>query len=175
MSRQNATGKITEKAVKEKLTSLGLVAEKPTPDRGVDLLVFSPTNLKQKVRLQVKGRGGIQKNKRYRWFQLRTTQKQRETAINEGAPVSEAWKKKIELCDFFVFVSLHHNEHWVFPKDIVPEVIAINKKKYGSRVDNINGNQVEMDLDIIYEGQNLTEKYDFYLNNYALIKEKLNA
>lgn len=173
MSRQNATGQLTENEVKDKLLSLGLVAVKPTPDRGIDLVVSNPNNSQKIVRLQVKGRGAKQKNKRYRWFQLRTTKKQRETVITEGLPVSEAWKKKIDLCDFFIFVSLRHNEHWVFPKKVLPEIIAINKVKYGNRADNINGHQVEMDLDIIHEGHPLTEKYKKYLNNYMLIKEKI--
>ena len=175
MKRQNATGLITEESVKNRLIQIGLHVEKPIPDKGVDLLAYDPKNLLNKIKIQVKGRGEIQTNRKYRWFQLRTTVKQREIAVQGGLAVSEAWKKKIELCDFFIFVSLHFNEHWVFPKKIIPEIIATNKTKYGKRADNANGLQVEMDLDIDSKGTPLTEKYIYYLNNYLLIKESFEA
>ena len=175
MKRQNTTGQLTENEVQEKLMAIGLVAEKPIPDRGIDLSVYNPENPNKKIQLQVKGRGKNQTNKRYRWFQLRTTKKQRESVFQDGLDVSESWKKKIALCDFFIFVSLRFNEHWVLPRQIVSEIIAINKIKYGNRADNINGHQVEMDLDINFEGEPLTKKYRRYLNNYSLIKEKLES
>lgn len=37
------------------------------------------------------------------------------------------------------------------------------------------GKQAEMDLDIGYRGRPLTEIYELYKNNFALIKEKLKS
>ena len=170
---QNNTGKSTELSVKNKLELIGLNAIKPITDRGVDLAVFSSNKPSNKISLQVKGRGKIQSSKRYRWFQIRTTTKQRKESVNAGLEVSDSWKKKIDLCDFFVLVSERFNEYWVFPKEIVYEIIEINKIKYGNRQDNLDGRQAEMDLDIEVAGQVLTEKYLFYLDNYNLIKDSL--
>ena len=169
METQNTTGQLTEDAVKRCLEKIGLRAEKPIPDIGVDLNVYNSKNPDKKTKVQIKGRGEIQKNKRYRWFQIRTTEKQRELAVKSGLLVSESWKKKVDLCDFFVLVSLKYNEHWVFPKIIIHELININKIKYGNRADNKSGQQAEIDLDINFEGLPLTEKYASYLNNYQLI------
>lgn len=68
MSRQNKTGNLTEEWVKQKITELGLIASKPVPDRGIDFIVTSPNDPDKSVKIQVKGRGKIQKGKRYRWF-----------------------------------------------------------------------------------------------------------
>ena len=97
MKRQNKTGQYTEKAVAAKLDAIGFIAKKPIPDRGVDIVVYHPENPNKKILLQVKGRGENQTNKKYRWFQIGTTKKQRELAVKSDLLVSETWKKKVEL------------------------------------------------------------------------------
>lgn len=175
MKTQNITGQSTEQKVQNFLESIGLKAKKPNPDEGVDLVVWHPANSKRPVKVQIKGRGKTQKNGRYRWFQIRTTKKQRYDTVQTGLSLSEAWQGKVDLCDFFVLVSEKHEEYWVFPVAIIHEIVNFNKSKYGKREDNISGKQVEMDLDIQYGGKSLTEIYESYKNNFALISEKLNS
>lgn len=77
--------------VEEKIATLGLNVKKPVPDRGVDFIVTSADAPEKALRIQVKGRGKIQKNKRYRWFQIRTTRKQRDETLKAGMPLKESW------------------------------------------------------------------------------------
>ncbi len=175
MKTQNITGQSTEQKVQNRLRKEGFETEKPRQDIGVDLDVWLPVNPERKVYVQVKGRGKTQKNKRYRWFQIRTTKKQRDDAVKAGLPVSEAWQKKVDLCDFFVLVSEKYEEHWIFPSAIIHEIVNLNKSKHGKRKDNISGKQVEMDLDIKHDEKPLTQIYESYKDNFALIKEKLNG
>jgi len=169
VNRQGKTGFNTEEIVQEQLSSLGLIVKKPIPDRGVDLEVQHPNSDSKKIFIQVKGRGKHQRNEKYRWFQIRTTLKQREAAVKSGLSLSDAWRKKVDLCDFFIFVSERYGECWVFPKSVVCEIVAINRKKYGNRSDNKSGRQAEMNLDIEHEGLPLTKRYAAYLNNYQII------
>lgn len=173
MKTQNITGQSTEQKVQNRLKSVGLETKKPKQDIGVDLEVWRPGHSKR-VKIQIKGRGKTQKNRRYRWFQIRTTKKQREDTQKAGLPVSEAWKKKVDLCDFFVLVSEKHEEQWVFPAAVIHEIVNINKSKYGNREDNMSGKQSEIDLDIEHAGKLLTEIYKSYKNNFASIGEELN-
>lgn len=173
MTRQNQTGKATEALVFQRLQALGLEATKPRVDVGVDLEVWHPAAPDKKLGLQVKGRGAQQKNKRYRWFQIRTTEKQRQETKKTGLPVAQAWRKKVALCEFFVLVSLKHEECWVLPQEKVGEIILLNVPKYGRRSDNISGEHAEMDLDIEHEGRPLTELYAGYRENFRLIVEEL--
>jgi hypothetical protein len=175
MKPQNITGQSTEQKVWNRLRSIGLETYKPKRDTGVDLEVWHPANPERRVFVQIKGRGKTQKNGRYRWFQIRTTKKQRDDAVNVGLMLSEAWKKKVDLCQFFVLVSEKHEEYWVFPAAIIHKIVNLNKSKYGKREDNISGKQTEIDLDIVYGGKSLTEIYESYKNNFALISEKLNS
>ena len=75
MKIQNITGQLTEQKVQDCLKSIGLETDKPKRDIGLDFEVWHPANPAKKVYVQIKGRGKIQKNKRYRWFQIRTTKK----------------------------------------------------------------------------------------------------
>jgi hypothetical protein len=169
MSIQNKTGNLTENLVKVEINKLGLNVIKPVPDRGVDLIVSSNQKPLKTLKIQVKGRGKIQTNNRYRWFQIRSTKKQREETIEEGLEVSEAWRKKVSKVDIFIFVSEKENEFWIFePKDI-ENLISINRSKYGKRKDNIKGLQAEIDLDIEDGGIQLTEIYKRNLNSWDLI------
>jgi hypothetical protein len=175
MKPQNITGQSTELKVRNRLRLIGLETDKPKRDIGVDLEVWHPTNPERRVYVQIKGRGKTQKNGRYRWFQIRTTKKQRDDAVKAGLSVSEAWQKKVDLCHFFVLVSEQYEEYWVFPAAIIHEIVNFNKNKHGKREDNISGKQAEMDLDIEYDGKSLTEIYESYKNNFAPMSEKLNS
>lgn len=175
MKIQNITGQSTEQNVQDILREKGLEVEKPRRDIGVDLEVWLPAKPQKKIYIQIKGRGKTQKNNRYRWFQIRTTKKQRDDTVKAGLAVSEAWQKKVDLCDFFVLVSEGKKENWVFPSAIIREIVNINKSRYGKRKDNISGKQAEMDLDMERDGQPLTKIYESFKGNFALIKEKLNG
>lgn len=175
MKTQGITGQSTEQKVRDRLRKISLEFEKPMRDIGVDLEVWHPENSSRRINIQIKGRGKAQKNGRYRWFQIRTTEKQRADAKAVGWPNSEAWQKKVALCQFFVLVSEKEEEYWVFPAAIIKEIININKMRYGERKDNSSGKQAEMDLDIEYGGKKLTEIYREYKDNFALIKEMLNS
>jgi hypothetical protein len=175
MKQQGITGQSTEQKVRGHLKSIGLEAEKPKRDIGVDLEVWYPGNFDKKVFVQVKGRGKLQKNGRYRWFQIRTTEKQRNDAVKSRLPVCDAWQLKVNLCDFFVLVSEKHEEYWVFPSAIIHEIVNLNKSRYSSRKDNISGEHAEMDLDIESRGRPLTEIYELHRNNFTLIQKKLKS
>lgn len=152
MSRQNKTGNLTEPWVKEKITALGLIASKPIPDRGIDFIVTSVNTPNKALRIQVKGRGKIQKNKRYRWFQIRTTKKQRDKTLKKGLPLIESWREKAELADIFIFVSEMFCEFWLFQRKDLEDLILTNRIKHGDRNDNKNGHQAEIDLDVEVNG-----------------------
>jgi len=169
MSRQNKTGKLTEEWVKDKITSFGLIASEPVPDRGVDFIVTSVNDPEKNLKVQVKGRGKIQKNKRYRWFQIRTTQRQRDETLKEGLPLAESWRKKADLADIFILASEMFHEFWIFQRKDLDDLIFLNSKKHGNRADNKNGNQAEIDLDLEINGIPLTEKYRENLENWGLI------
>lgn len=171
---QNTTGKLTEEKVKKSLDGIGLIAEKPRHDKGIDLIVSSSAIPGKGIKIQIKGRGDRPKNGR--WFQIRTSPNQRDEVIKSGLHVSEALIKKINLCDFFILVSLKHDEQWVFPKSIIHEIIKANKEKYGKRDDNQKGHQAEMNLDIAdSNGDLLRDKYSFYKNNFLLIEKELRV
>ncbi len=173
MKTQNIAGQSTERKVRNCLRSIGLESEKPKRDIGVDLEIWHSSKPERSVNVQIKGRGRIQTNRKYRWFQIITTQQQKDDAKTDGLPVSEVWRKEVNLCDYLIFVSEKYNECWVFPKDVVCEIIEINRAKYGNGKDDEDGRQAEMDLDIEYNGLPLTEIYAEYLNNFQIIKGAL--
>lgn len=124
MGTQNKTGTITENWVKEEILKLGLIVYKPIPDRGVDFLVTSSINPDIKLKIQVKGRGKIQTNKRYRWFQIRTTKQQREETVDQGLPLNEAWRIKVSKVDVFILVSELYKEFWIFDSNDI-EILLV--------------------------------------------------
>lgn len=171
--RQIKTGHETEKMVKEKLESFGLIAIKPKHDTGVDLEAYHPDNPEKVVKIQVKGRN-VQKTSDWnRWFQIRTNKNQRKRAEETGIPAEEAYKDKARKCDYFVLVSVKHSEMWVFSQKEIFELIELNKAVYGSRPDNVRGEQKEMNLDIEVDGVLLTNRFRENLNNFESILKVL--
>ena len=173
MLRQSITGQKTELTVRKALEGYGLHVDVPRPDRGVDFVAYSPDAPHRIVRIQVKGRGKTQRNKRYRWFQIRTTKKQRTRTIEKGLPVSEAWREKANLVDFFILVSLRHQETWVLDHQDLETAIACNRIAYGGRKDNIEGIQAELDLDVEDGGVPLRTRLGHCLDNWGIILEAL--
>jgi hypothetical protein len=174
-STQMATGKLTEYRVLAKLRSIGLVAYKPAPDRGIDIEVKSLEHPDKIIRIQVKGRNP-KYDPNWRWFQIRVQPKELLEAKENGMDADQTWIDKVNKADFFVLDAVKHDEMWVFPREKVLEAIKLNEHKYGSRPDNIfNYNepfkqkQKEMNLDIEVGGEKLTEKFAEYLNNFKLI------
>lgn len=166
---QNKTGNLTETWVKKKLKRMDLEVIKPIPDRGIDLIVRSINKPNKVLKIQIKGRGKIQTNKKHRWFQIRTSKKQREDTLKDGLLVSEAWRKKVSQVDLFIFVSEKENEYWIFEAKDIEKLILINRSKYGKRKDNLDGHQAEIDLDLEYGGKRLIEIFKKNLNNWDLI------
>lgn len=143
----------------EQLHSLGLHTRKPVPDEGVDIEVWCPEWPEKKLKIQVKGRGAEQINKRYRWFQIRTTKKQRERALANDLEPLKFWEKKASLVDLFVFVSVRYEEFWVFNIQELEKIIEGNRRKPRLRKDNLRGEQAEADLDVQVDGVPLTETF----------------
>lgn len=170
---QNITGETTEAAVARQLSAIGLTAEKPIPDNGIDLNVCLPVSGSPVVKVQIKGRGPNQKNGKYRWFQIRTTPAQRERSVSTGLHPADTWKKKVRMCDFFILVAQRYDEFWVIPQDDVIAIGKANREIYGNRTDNRTGKQAELDLDVPVNGKPLTEVYAKYCNAFHLINDEL--
>lgn len=175
MLRQTKTGSETEDIVRHALHREGLIATKPTPDRGVDIIASSPSDPSKIVKIQVKGRGRAQRNNKYRWFQIRTTKRQREEAKSLGLPCCEYWRIKSGFVDAFVLVSLKYSECWVLNKSDIEFIVECNKRVHGKRRDNIEGIQTEMDLDVEHEGKPLTEHLKSRLNNWKAISNLIDC
>jgi len=170
---QHITGETTEVSVARQLSATGLIAEKPVPDNGIDLNVRLPVLCSPVVKVQIKGRGSNQKNKKYRWFQIRTTSAQRKRAVLAGLHPADTWEKKVRMCDFFVLVAQRYDEFWVLPQDDVIAIGKANREVYGNRADNRTGKQAELDLDVSVNGEPLTDVYAQQCNAFHLIKEEL--
>ena len=175
MSRQNLTGIETEELVALEISKMGLIAHKPMPDRGIDLIVTSAEKPGKSIKIQIKGRGPIQTNQRFRWFQIRTTSKQREETVYEGLPVNESWRKKVAKADLFILVSQKYNEFWVFEPQDMESLIKICSLKYGNRKDNQEGLQSEVDLDVEFNGKTLKDIYRSHLGNWQLLEKLLSG
>lgn len=174
-STQISTGKLKEYRVLAKLRSMGLVAYKPPPDRGIDIEVKSLEQPDKIIRIQVKGRNP-KYDPNWRWFQIRVQPKELLEAKENGMEADQAWIDKVNQVDFFVLDAVKHDEMWVLPRDNVFELIKLNDHKYGSRPDNVfnyaeplKQKQKEMNLDIEVAGEKLTERFAENLNNFKLI------
>jgi len=137
---ERTIGPISENLVRYHLEKLGLNAEKPKPDRGVDISVWNKDKEKS-VKIQVKGRS-IQKTSDWnRWFQVRRNS-------------TKTPQDKINQVDYFALVSIRHSEIWLFTRE---EIIEIGKKiewKYATRGDNQRGEQIELNLDAPIDSPN---------------------
>lgn len=172
MSRQGETGKKTEEWVKDKILEFGLDIYKPVPDKGIDFVITSKNKRNTLLNVQVKGRGKVQKNKKYRWFQIRTPKKLPKEISDDNLLLCETWRKKVELVDFFILVCEMYREFWIFEPQDIEQIIHINNLKYGNRKGVKEGFRVEMDLDVKYKGLPLTELFQENLNNWKLITDK---
>lgn len=171
MLQQLSTGIETENLVAREVEKLGLRSNKPIPDVGIDLVVTSPLKPRISINIQVKGRGANQKNKKYRWFQIRTTKKQRQEAVESGFPINEAWRIKVKKANLFILVSLKYQECWIFDQKGIQEVIVTCASRYSKRKDNQQGIQAEINLDLVIGGKPLNEVYMDHLNNWEIISD----
>jgi hypothetical protein len=174
-----SAGKIPGYRVLTKLRSLGLVAYKPAPDRGNDIEVKSLEHPGKIIRIQVKTRNP-KYDPNWRWFQIRVQPKELSAAKNSGIDAGQTWIDKVNKVEFFILDAVKHDEMWVLPREKIFELIKLNEHRYGSRPDNIfkyetplKQKQKEMNLDIEFEGQKLTEKFAEYLDNFQLIVDAL--
>jgi len=127
---QNKTGRITEARVRQKLESFGLKIRKPVPDTGVDFEVYNPLTPGKITKIQVKGRNP-KKIRSYRWFQLRVTKNQLETAREKGIMAEETWKEKVRKADFFILDAVAPDEMWVLTQEQTLELIVLEEYQYG--------------------------------------------
>jgi len=181
LSTQVPTGKLTEFRVLTKLRSIGLVAYKPVPDRGIDIEVKSREQPGKIVKIQVKGRNP-KYDPNWRWFQIRVQPKELSTAKKKGLDADQTWIDKVNKVDFFVLDAVKHDEMWVLPAEKIFELIKLNEQRYSSRPDNVfnyeaplKQKQKEMNLDIEVEGDKLTGKFAEYLDNFQLILDALSV
>jgi hypothetical protein len=178
-STQISTGKLKEYRVLAKLRSMGLVAYKPGPERGIDIEVKSLEHPDKIIRIQVKGRNP-KYDPNWRWFQIRVQRKELLEAKENGKEADQTWIDKVNRVDFFILDAVKHDEMWVFPRENVFELIKFNEHKYGSRPDNVfnyaeplKQKQKEMNLDLEVAGEKLTQRFAKNLNNFKLILDAL--
>jgi hypothetical protein len=162
-----------------KLRSMGLVAYKPGPDRGIDIEVKSLEHPGKITRVQVKTRNP-KYDPNWRWFQLSVQPKELLAAKKKGMDPSQTWIEKVRKADFFILDAVRHDEMWVFPREKIFELIKLNARKYSSRPANVfnyeeplKQRQKEINLDIEVEGEKLTEKFAEYLDNFQLVLDSL--
>jgi len=177
---QISTGNLTEQRVRQKLEALGLITIKPIPDRGIDLLVYHPSNPEKVAKIQVKGRNPKQITS-YRWFQVRVPKMEFEKAKREGIQADQTWRKKVKMVDFFILDAVAVNEMWVLDQDRVFELISLNQQQYGTRPDNIfvydhmmNSKQKEMNLEAQVIGPSIIKRMGHCKNNFKPILDFLN-
>jgi hypothetical protein len=175
LSTQVSTGKLSGYRVLTTLRSIGLVAYKPAPDRGIDIELKSMEHPDKIIRVQVKGRNP-KYDPNWRWFQIRVQPKELLQAKKKGMDADQTWIDKVNKVDFFVLDAVKHDEMWVLPKEKIFELIKLNEHRYSSRPNNVfnyeeplKQKQKEMNLDIEVEGEKLTEKFAENLNNFKLI------
>jgi hypothetical protein len=161
------------------MESLGLIAIKPVPDRGIDLEVYNPSDLKKCIRIQVKGRSPKQIDT-HRWFQIRVPKREFERARQEGIPANQTWRKKVKMVDFFILDAVNMNEMWVLNQDQVFDLISLNEQQYSTRPDNIfvydenmNSKQKEMNLEARVMGPSIMNRLGHCKNNFQPILDSL--
>ncbi len=172
---QVATGKLSTYRVLTKLRSLGLVAYKPVPDRGIDIEVKSLEHPDKIIKIKVKSRNP-KYDPNWRWFRVRVQPKELLDAKKNGMAADQTWREKVNKVDFFVLDAVKHDEMWVLPREKIFGLIELNAHKYSRRPDNVfnydeplKQKQKEMNLDIEVEGKKLTQTFAENLNNFDLI------
>ncbi len=179
------TGKIGEAEVDQFFKNYGLYYYRPPGlDIGIDRIVSLNDKSTIQAKIQIKGRRQISNP---RWFQLSITPVQISKSFNDKTDLNNLWKKKIDMVDFWILVSLPKNEIWVFPSHVIHEIAIINYSVYKTRNDNdysqvhytktgkIAKKQKELNLDITDKfGTPLTEKFAFYKNNISQLIDFLS-
>jgi hypothetical protein len=176
---QTRTGKLTEERIINNLLSLGLIAYKPIPDRGVDIETHLPHNKEKIAKIQVKGRNP-ERDPNLRWFQIRVTPIELNQYRERNIDPDQSWIDKVNKVDFFILDAVKVNEMWVLPREKVFDLIRLNEHVYKDRPDNIfsydlpiKQKKKEMNLDIRVNGINLTKTFEEYLKNFQLIHDYL--
>ncbi len=176
---QTTTGKLTEKRVTDKLISLGLVAYKPIPDEGIDIITHLPGKPDNRIKIQVKGRNP-KNDPNLRWFQIRVRKDELLKAKRDGLKADQTWINNVNKVDFFILDAVKVNEMWVFSRDDTFELIRLNESKYKTRLDNtfnynepLKVKQKEMNLDIDVDGVSLTSIFKKNRDNFQPILERL--
>jgi hypothetical protein len=181
----NNTGKIGETEADQFFKNNGLHSWKPPgPDIGIDRIVNLNSSPRLQAKIQVKGRRQVQNP---RWFQLSITPTQIIKASNDKIDLNDLWKKKIDIVDFWILVSIPNKEIWVFPSRVIHEIAELNYPIYKSRKDNdysqvhyankgkIAKKQKELNLDIKDKnGILITERFLFLKNNISPLLDFLN-
>lgn len=128
------TGRLGEREAKEFLNLNGFHAIKAAgKDVGVDLIVSPKEDNSISAKAQVKGRQQIENQ---RWFQLSITPSQIADVWSNGQQLDSLWKKKIQMVDFWIMVSIPLKEVWIMPSKKVMEIANLNSTNYSSRLDN---------------------------------------
>lgn len=181
----NFTGKIGETEADQFFQKNGLHSFRPPgPDIGIDRIVSLSNSLGIQAKIQIKGRRQV---KNPRWFQLSITPSQIFKAISDKIYLNDLWKKKIDMVNFWILVSIPNKEIWVFPSRVIHEIAEINYPIYKSRKDNdysqvhhdkrgnIAKKQKELNLDIKDKnGILITERFSFIKNNITPLLDFLN-
>jgi len=157
---ERTIGSISENLVKYHLEKLGLNAEKPKPDRGVDFSVWNKDKEKS-VKIQVKGRS-IQKTSDWnRWFQVRRNS-------------TKTPQDKINQVDYFVLVSIKHSEIWLFTREEIRDIAEKLQWKYWTRKDNRNGLQRELNLDVPLDAKDGKLVREIYSSHCYISNDNFN-
>ena len=179
------TGKIGESEIDQFFKKNGLYFSRPPGlDLGIDRFVSLNSTSALKAKIQIKGR---RQAGNPRWFQLSITHSQIIKALSDKADLNDLWRKKIDMVDFWILVSIPNQEIWVFPSKIIHEIAKLNYPIYKSRKDNdysqvhhdkrgnIAKKQKELNLDIKdLNGITLAERFSFYRNNITPLLDFLN-
>lgn len=156
----------------------------PGLDIGIDRIVSLNPLRGIQAKIQIKGRRQVGNP---RWFQLSITPSQIIKALSDKTDLNDLWRKKIDMVDFWILVSIPNQEIWVFPSKIIQEIAELNYSIYKSRKDNdysqvhhdkrgnIAKKQKELNLDIKDEnGITLEKRFSFYRNNITPLLDFLN-
>lgn len=172
---QRETGILAVQRTIEKLRSLGLEASESKTGLTVFIEVFSPKNPARIAKIKAIGRNP-ESNPDLRWFQVRISPGNLETARSENRSPEQAWMEKVDQVDFFVLDSIKLDEAWVLDKAQAYALIVLNSQKYATRPDNVfnyaeplKQKQKEMNLDIAPHGLPLTEVFSECKNNFEPI------